>query len=180
MIRFVLGLYTCPGKVSIVKVTANVFNEILVLFSWSAVYINQVRQATKLGGLVICNTETSDCTKTDMSKTCPISSCYCDSQSKHTNPNHNNQEHGWWNKCFCVSFQLFNIDEIVKDKVTQSWGLPHKRSLWESRGKWDGVGGKYLMRAEGILPFLMECDPQSLLASVNPTTLGHSPSSVQR
>lgn len=125
----------------------------LCFFSWSAVYINQVRQATKLGGLVICNTDTSDCTKTDMSKTCLISSCCRDSQSKHTDPNHNNQEHGWWNKCFCVSFQLFNIDETVKDKVTQSWGLPHKRSLWESRGKWGGVGGEISNEGGGYFAF---------------------------
>lgn len=56
MTRRVLGLYTCPVTVSIVKVMVNVSNEVLVFLSWCAVYINQVRQPTKLGGLVICNT----------------------------------------------------------------------------------------------------------------------------
>lgn len=91
-----------------------------------------------------------------------------------TSRNHNSREHVWWDKCFCVPLHLFNTHQIIEHKVTQSSHIVFPSAKPEESG------GKYLMRADGILPFLMECDPQSLLASVNPATLRHSPSSVQR
>lgn len=78
-----------------------------------------------------------------------------------------------------ASVFLFTYSTSMKQSKTQSLGLEASHTNFPSE-KAEESGGNPLMRAEGILPFLTECDPQSLLASVNPATLGHSPSSVQR
>lgn len=67
---------------------------------------------------------------------------------------------------------------MLYHKVPPSWGLPHILELFDFPTENQRKAGKSSLRVEGISPFLMECDPQSLLASVNPATLRPSPSSA--